>query len=342
MGGGGGRSPRRSRSPRGNYDSKGKFPGKGDGRYGDRDGRGSHGKGKGGMRRDDARPWDKGGGRGWKDKGPQRADSRDDSRDGGAMRRRPPSGAPLQPAPGAFNSGGGGGRRGDSRRRSPRRRRRDDQQLDDVRGGGPAVPGGGAGGRRRRMRGREGDDDSRGRRSVSPGGKGGGGRMEALEERVRAARKDVAATRDRLEAAEAKAADTIARKIADLERKDREELEDIFKSMKEASDKEAEENQQELESRLRTELTAKIRELKAEYEGKIRDEVELLQKTLSSALKEAENELRESHREQLEASRKEIEASEVPTKARAAHEEASNRLAAEEDKLRMLRDRGQG
>jgi len=166
--------------------------------------------------------------------------------------------------------------------------------------------------------------------------------MEALEERVRAARKDVAATRDRLEAAEAKAADTIARKIADLERKDREELEDIFKSMKEASDKEAEENQQELESRLRTELTAKIRELKAEYEGKIRDEVELLQKTLSSALKEAENELRESHREQLEASRKEIEASEVPTKARAAHEEASNRLAAEEDKLRMLRDRGQG
>eukprot|EP00971_Amphidinium_carterae_P248270 4928876-Amphidinium_carterae.1 len=38
---------------------------------------------------------------------------------------------------------------------------------------------------------------------------------------------------------------------------------DIFKNMKEASDKEAEENQQELESRLRTECTAKIRELKA-------------------------------------------------------------------------------
>jgi len=166
--------------------------------------------------------------------------------------------------------------------------------------------------------------------------------METIEERVRAARKDVAATRDRLEAAEAKAADVIARKIADLERKDREELEDIFKNMKEASDKEAEENQQELESRLRTECTAKIRELKAEYEGKIRDETELLQKTLNSALKEAENELRDSHREQLEAARKDIEVSEAPTKARAAHDEAAARLAAEEDKLRMLRDRGQG
>jgi len=144
-----------------------------------------------------------------------------------------------------------------------------------------------------------------------------------------------------LEDAEDKAAETVKRRKAELERKNREELEDICRSMKEASVKEAEENRVEVEDRLRKECEAKVKEIKADYDAKIRDEIEQLQRTLASALKEAETELREKHKEQLEDSLQEIQDSEARmcSKAKAAHEEAADRLAAEEDKLRAMRGR---